>query len=128
MLEKMVREEVEKVVDPETFLTFGQMKMITGVREQKLGVVKVDFVPSSPFCPIAFKLAFDVKKAAENACMHEGSQKGSCLLPRTQHGRTDQQNGQQAVTSSRFPSKQVTTQNRINSVQHNNTIADNGKR
>ena len=65
MLEKIVREEVEKVVDPETGLTFGQMKMITDVREQKLGVVKVDFVPSSPFCPIAFKLAFDVKKAAE---------------------------------------------------------------
>ena len=65
MLEKIVREEVEKVVDPETGLTFGQMKMITDVREQKMGVVKVDFVPSSPFCPIAFKLAFDVKKAAE---------------------------------------------------------------
>ena len=65
MLEKIVREEVEKVVDPETGLTFGQMKMITEVREQKMGVVKVDFVPSSPFCPIAFKLAFDVKKAAE---------------------------------------------------------------
>jgi metal-sulfur cluster biosynthetic enzyme len=64
-LEKKVREEVEKVVDPETGLTFGQMKMITDVKEQKPGVVKVDFVPSSPFCPIAFKLAFDVKKAAE---------------------------------------------------------------
>jgi metal-sulfur cluster biosynthetic enzyme len=64
-LEKKVREEVEKVVDPETGLTFGQMKMITDVKEQKPGVVKVDFVPSSPFCPIAFKLASDVKKAAE---------------------------------------------------------------
>ena len=64
-LEKKVREEVEKVVDPETGLTFGQMKMITDVKEQKPGVVKVDFVPSSPFCPIAFKLALDVKKAAE---------------------------------------------------------------
>jgi metal-sulfur cluster biosynthetic enzyme len=64
-LERKVREEVEKVVDPETGLTFGQMKMITDVKEQKPGVVKIDFVPSSPFCPIAFKLAFDVKKAAE---------------------------------------------------------------
>ncbi len=67
------------MVDPETGLTFGQMQMITEVREQKLGVVKVDFVPSSPFCPIAFKLAFDVKKAAEKVkgvkkalvCCHE---------------------------------------------------------
>ena len=64
-LEKKVREEVEKVVDLETGLTFGQMKMITDVKEQKSGVVKVDFVPSSPFCPIALKLAFDVKKTAE---------------------------------------------------------------
>ena len=64
-LEKKVREEVEKVVDPETGLTFGQMKMITDLKEQKLGVVKVDFVPSSSFCPIAFKLASDGQKAAE---------------------------------------------------------------
>jgi len=64
-LAKKVRKEVEKLVDPETGLTFGQMKMITDVQEQKLGVVKIDFVPSSPFCPIAFKLAADIKKAAE---------------------------------------------------------------
>jgi len=64
-LEKKVREEVGKVVDPETGLTFGQMKMITNVKEQKSGVVKVDFVPSSSFCPIAFKLASDGQKAAE---------------------------------------------------------------
>lgn len=64
-LEKRVRDEVEKVVDPETGLTFGQMKMITSVKEQEPGMVKVDFVPSSPFCPIAFKLAMDIRKAAE---------------------------------------------------------------
>jgi metal-sulfur cluster biosynthetic enzyme len=66
-IEKRVRDEVEKVVDPETGLTFGQMKMITDVKEQEPGVVKVDFVPSSPFCPIAFKLATDIRKAAEKA-------------------------------------------------------------
>ena len=64
-LAKKVRKEVEKLVDPETGLTFGQMKMITNVKEQKSGVVKVDFVPSSSFCPIAFKLASDGQKAAE---------------------------------------------------------------
>ena len=61
-----MREEAEKVVDPETGLTFGQMKMITDVKEQEPGVVKIDFKPSSPFCPIAFKLAMDIKKAAES--------------------------------------------------------------
>ena len=65
-LEERVREEAEKVVDPETGLTFGEMKMITDVKEQELGVVKIDFVPSSPFCPIAFKLAMDIKKTAES--------------------------------------------------------------
>jgi len=64
-LEERVRKEAEKVVDPETGLTFGQMKMITKVKEEEPGVVKIDFVPSSPYCPIAFKLAMDVKKAAE---------------------------------------------------------------
>ena len=64
-LEKEVREEVEKIIDPETGLTFGQMKMITDVKEQESGVVKIDFMPSSPFCPIAFKLALDIKNAAK---------------------------------------------------------------
>ena len=63
-LEDKVREEVGKIMDPETGLTFGQMNMITGVKETEPGVVQIEFVPSSPFCPIAFKLAMDVKNAA----------------------------------------------------------------
>jgi metal-sulfur cluster biosynthetic enzyme len=63
-IEKHVRTAVERVVDPESGLTFGQMNMITNVSQAKPGVVKVDFVPSSPFCPIAFKLAADIKAAA----------------------------------------------------------------
>jgi len=59
-----VREAVGKVVDPETGLTFAEMHMITNVKEGESGVVNVDFIPSSPFCPIAFKLAMDVKNAA----------------------------------------------------------------
>jgi len=58
-----VREVVGKLVDPETGLTFAEMHMITNVEEAEPGVVKVDFVPSSPFCPIAFKLAMDIKNA-----------------------------------------------------------------
>ena len=65
-LEERVREEAGKVVDPETGLTFSEMKMITEVEEQERGVVKIDFKPSSPYCPIAFKLAMDIKKAAES--------------------------------------------------------------
>lgn len=59
-----MREAVGKVVDPETGMTFGDMQMITNVKEEEPGVVKVEFVPSSPFCPIAYKLATDIKNAA----------------------------------------------------------------
>lgn len=63
-LENKVREAVGKVVDPETGLSFAEMNMITNVKEESSGIVNVVFVPSSPFCPIAFKLAADVKQAA----------------------------------------------------------------
>lgn len=64
-LEDKVREAVGKLVDPETGLSFAEMHMVTNVKEEEPGVVKIDFIPSSPFCPIAFKLAVDVKKAAQ---------------------------------------------------------------
>ena len=65
VLEEKVREEVGKVQDPETGMTFAEMQMITNVKEEEPGVVKVEFVPTSPFCPIAFKLATDIKNAAK---------------------------------------------------------------
>jgi metal-sulfur cluster biosynthetic enzyme len=63
-LENKVREEVGKVQDPETGMTFAEMQMITNVKEEEPGVIKVEFVPTSPFCPIAFKLASEIKTAA----------------------------------------------------------------
>jgi metal-sulfur cluster biosynthetic enzyme len=63
-LENKVREAVGKVVDPETGLTFAEMHMIKSVKEEEPGTVKVEFIPSSPFCPIAFKLAVDIKNEA----------------------------------------------------------------
>jgi metal-sulfur cluster biosynthetic enzyme len=62
--EDKVREAVGKVVDPETGLTFAEMQMITSVKEEESGVFKIEFIPSSPFCPIAFKLATDIKNEA----------------------------------------------------------------
>ena len=64
-LETKVREEVGKVQDPETGMTFAEIQMITNVKQEESGVVKVEFVPTSPFCPIAFKLASDIKNAAK---------------------------------------------------------------
>jgi metal-sulfur cluster biosynthetic enzyme len=63
-LEDKVREAVGQVVDPETGLSFAEMQMITTVKEEEQGVVRVEFIPSSPFCPIAFKLSMDIKNAA----------------------------------------------------------------
>lgn len=64
-LADQVRIEVGKVQDPETGMTFAEMQMITNVKEEEVGVVKVEFVPTSPFCPIAFKLATDIRNAAK---------------------------------------------------------------
>jgi metal-sulfur cluster biosynthetic enzyme len=64
-LEDKVRVEVGKVQDPETGQSFAEMQMIQSVKETEPGIVTVEFVPTSPFCPIAFKLATDIKAAAK---------------------------------------------------------------
>jgi metal-sulfur cluster biosynthetic enzyme len=64
-LENKVRQEVGKVRDPETGQTFEEMQMIQSVKETEPGAVTVEFVPTSPFCPIAFKLAADLRDAAK---------------------------------------------------------------
>ena len=64
-LESKVRTEVEKIIDPETGLTFDQMKMITEIKEVSQGVVKIEYVPTSPFCPVAFKFSMDIKNVAK---------------------------------------------------------------
>jgi metal-sulfur cluster biosynthetic enzyme len=65
-LESKVRAEVGKVMDPETGQSFEEMQMIESVKENEPGIVTVEFVPTSPFCPIAFKLATDIKAAAKS--------------------------------------------------------------
>ena len=64
-MEDKVREEVGRVIDPETGMNFAEMQMITNVKEEEPGTVKVEFIPPSPFCPIAFKMASDIKNAAK---------------------------------------------------------------
>jgi metal-sulfur cluster biosynthetic enzyme len=64
-LEEQVRKQVGNVHDPETGQTFEEMQMIHSVKETAPGNITVEFVPTSPFCPIAFKLAVDVREAAK---------------------------------------------------------------
>jgi len=64
-LEEKVLKEVGKVQDPETGQTFEEMQMIQSVKETAPGTITVEFVPTSPFCPIAFKLAADLRDSAK---------------------------------------------------------------
>jgi len=71
-LKDRVREAVNNIVDPETGMTFGEMRLISDLRENESGVVTIDFKPTSPFCPIALKLALDIKSIASKI---EGTEK-----------------------------------------------------
>lgn len=75
-LEDKVRQEVGKVQDPETGQSFEEMQMIQSVKETAPGNVTVEFIPTSPFCPIAFKLAADLREAAKKV---PGVQKATIL-------------------------------------------------
>jgi len=89
-LETKVKNEIEKIIDPETGLTFGQMSLIQSVKEEEPGVVKIDFVPTSPFCPIAFKFALDIKASAKKVA---GIKKAFVYV----HGHTMEENINQTV-------------------------------
>lgn len=64
-LEDKVAEKVKDLVDPETGMTFGDMGLIQQVKEIESGVMRVDFIPTSPFCPIAFQFALNIKGVAK---------------------------------------------------------------
>ena len=59
-----VQKKVGEIVDPETGMTLGDMDLIQKVEEKEAGVINVEFIPTSPFCPIALKFALDIKKTA----------------------------------------------------------------
>jgi metal-sulfur cluster biosynthetic enzyme len=63
-LEDSVRGVVNAIVDPETGMSLGEMGMIKELKESEPGIVIVKFKPTSPFCPIALKIALDIKNAA----------------------------------------------------------------
>lgn len=63
-LVESVQKRLGDLVDPETGLTFSEMRLIKKVTEAEPGVMRVEFSPTSPICPIALKLAIEIKKAA----------------------------------------------------------------
>jgi len=63
-LEGKVKERLEALIDPETGLAFREMGLIKELKEEKPGVIRIEFRPTSPFCPIALRLANDIKNTA----------------------------------------------------------------
>ena len=63
-LERVVRERVGKLIDPETGLTFEEMGIIRDVKVSGSSV-EVVFKPTSPFCPIALRLGLDIRRTVE---------------------------------------------------------------
>jgi len=59
-----VRDTISAIVDPETGMSLGEMRMIKELKEDEPGIVTIKFKPSSPFCPIALKISLDIKNAA----------------------------------------------------------------
>ena len=62
-IESQVMNALKGVMDPETGMSMVDMQLISKV-EEKNGIVEIEFIPSSPMCPIAFYLAEEIKKAA----------------------------------------------------------------
>ncbi|MCS7139018.1 MAG: iron-sulfur cluster assembly protein [Crenarchaeota archaeon] len=61
-----VRKAVSNIVDPEIGLTLGELNLIKDVRSEGDKVV-VEFVATTPFCPLAEVLAMMVRDTAKEA-------------------------------------------------------------
>ncbi len=65
-----VKKAVSNVVDPEIGLTLGELNLIKDVRRED-GNIIVEFVATTPFCPLAEILALMVKDAANTVVKDE---------------------------------------------------------
>lgn len=92
-IENKVLEALKGVMDPETGMSMVEMQLINKVEESD-GKVDIEFVPSSPMCPIAFYLASEIKKAALKV---DGVKKSQSNLQRSYYGRRDKQVSQRGI-------------------------------
>jgi metal-sulfur cluster biosynthetic enzyme len=64
-----LKERVEKalsgVIDPGTKLNIMRMKLVRDLTVDDENTVRLTFQPSSPVCPMAFKLAHEIQKAVQ---------------------------------------------------------------
>lgn len=64
-LKEKIEEALRGVIDPGTNLDIMRMKLVRDLSISEDGKVDLTFRPSSPVCPMAFKLAYDIKRAVQ---------------------------------------------------------------
>ncbi|MBW2020664.1 MAG: iron-sulfur cluster assembly protein [Deltaproteobacteria bacterium] len=64
-LKDKVENALRGVIDPGTNLDIMRMKLVRDLLIDQDGRVCLTFQPSSPVCPMAFKLAYDIKTAVQ---------------------------------------------------------------
>lgn len=63
-LKERIEQELSEVIDPETGLSVVRMGLIRDMKvDSGKGAVSLIFRPTSYFCPMAFKLAVDIRNA-----------------------------------------------------------------
>jgi metal-sulfur cluster biosynthetic enzyme len=64
-LKDKVEQVLRGVIDPGTKLDIMRMKLVRELAVDQDGRVSLTFRPSSPVCPMAFKLAYDIQTAVQ---------------------------------------------------------------
>ena len=64
-LKEEVKHALSEVIDPGTNLDIMRMRLVRDLSIDRDGRVSLTFRPSAPVCPMAFKLAYDIRKAVQ---------------------------------------------------------------
>jgi metal-sulfur cluster biosynthetic enzyme len=62
-LKERIEASLRGVIDPGTKLDIMRMKLVKDLSVHEDGTVSLTFRPSSPVCPMAFKLADEIQRA-----------------------------------------------------------------
>lgn len=65
-LVEKVKNKVEEIIDPEIGLSLGALGLIKNVKEIGEGLIQIDFIATSPYCPLAYSLAKAIRSVAES--------------------------------------------------------------
>ena len=64
-LKEHIEDALKGVIDPGTNLDIMRMKLVRDLVVDRDGKVCLTFQPSSPVCPMAFKIAYDIQRAVQ---------------------------------------------------------------